>query len=191
MVAEIALQIDVSSSQVDEAGLSRTEASPVTEVISKIMQTPSGRPQDIASPSRMALEFPIPSSADTSAMITLSILSVIILQLAAEVINDDIVIRPVTGPHTMVVEVLQKQFLAIMKDIVPLLLQDVATSESAIAGKEGLVGSIRCFDVQLADCLKLMFDRLRTWLNLLIVSRADLEASVVRTTTALKAAKML
>lgn len=76
-------------------------------------------------------------------------------------------------------EALLNSFFTLMKDVVPLLLRDAATSEGAIAELEGLTGSIRCFDAQLANSLKLVIDKLRIPLNVLMVIRADLKASVV------------
>lgn len=110
------------------------------------------------------------------------ILSVIVPQLVAEVINKDIVLGPVTGTHAMIVEALLKQFLSYMKGILSLLLQDSDTSQGTIIGLEGIANSIRFFDAALADYLKLLIYILRIRPNLLIVLRADLKASVEQTT---------
>lgn len=83
----------------------------------------------------------------------------IVPQLGAEVVDEDITLGPVTDPHALVVEALLKQFLASMKEVLPLLFQDAAASDGAIAKLEGLAGSIQCFDAPLYDRLKLMIDR--------------------------------
>lgn len=92
---------------------------PVTEAISESVQVPSGEPQDVASSSGMAIELLTPGSADTSALITLLILSVFLTQLVAEAINVNIVLRLVIGPHAIVVQVFLKQFLALTKNVTP------------------------------------------------------------------------
>lgn len=61
---------------------------------------------------------------------------------AAEAIDADIVLGPVTGPHAIVVDFLLRQFLAILKGVVSPLLQDPFASEVVIAGLEGLIDSI-------------------------------------------------
>lgn len=66
-------------------------------------------------------------------LIMLLILSVTIPQLGAKVVDEDIALVPVTGPHAIVVEALLKKFLAFMKNVVPLLLHDAAASEGAMS----------------------------------------------------------
>lgn len=73
----------------------------------------------------------------------------------------------------------------------PLLIQDAAVYMGAIAGLEGLAGSIRCFDAPLADRLKQVIDRLRIQLNVLLIIRADLEASIMQTAAKLKVTGIL
>lgn len=108
--------------QMDEAGPSGTVASSITEAISVSMQVPSGEPHEVASSSGTTLELPTSSSTYILELIALSILSVVLPQSAAEVIDEDVVLRPVTIPHAMAVEALLKKFLALLKDVVPPLL---------------------------------------------------------------------
>lgn len=58
-------------------------------------------------------------------------------------------------------------------------------------GLESHGSSIRHFDVALADHLKQLIDRLRAQLNLLIVLRGDLEASIEQTASELRVKRML
>lgn len=90
----------------------------------------------------------------------------------------------------MIVEALLNQFFTCMKNVLPLLLQDTDASEDTMTGLEGLANSIRRFDATLSDPLKQLIDRLRVWLNLLIIMRADFEALVEQTTAKLKVAKL-
>lgn len=159
-VVEIASPANVLSTQVEKAGPSGTVASTITEAISESVQIPSGEPQNIALPLGMTLELPALGSVDTPALIALPIFSVLVPQLAAKAVDEDIVLGPVISPHARVVEVLLKQFLDYIKTVVPLLLQDPDDSEGIIARQVGLAGSIRCFDAQLADLMKLVIDRL-------------------------------
>lgn len=73
----------------------------------------------------------------------------------------------------------------------PLLLHGTEASEAILAGLEGQVNQFRCFDAALADRLKQLVDRIRTQLHLFMVLRADLEASVERTTTKLRTRRAL
>lgn len=159
-VMEIAPPIDAPSTQVDEAEPFGTVASRVTEAISEIVQTPSGEPRDIASFIATILELLTLGSADTPELRMIPILSMIVPQLGAEVVNEYIAIGLVTGPHAMIIKALLTQLFTFMKNVVPLLLQGVVASEGTIARLEGLAGSIRCFDAPLADRLKTVIDRL-------------------------------
>lgn len=188
MVVETVPQVDVPLPRVDEEGPSGIVASPVAEVILENMQVPSGKPKDVRASSGIALDLPIPSSADNPALIILQILSTVLPQSAN---NMDIVLGAVTGPHAIVVKVLLKQFLDLLMDVVPALLYDPTTSKGAIARLEILAGSIRYFDASVADRLKLVIDRLRIRLNVLKIMRLDLEASVAQTASKLKVARML
>lgn len=89
--------------------------SPVTAAISESVQILFGEPQDIAFSSGMVLKLSTLDPANASVLITLPFLSVIIAQLAAEVNDEDIILRPVIGPHAMVVEMLLKQSLATLR----------------------------------------------------------------------------
>lgn len=111
-MVETAPPADVPPTQADEAGLSETVASSVTETISESVRVPSGKPKDVESSSSTTLELPTPSSVDTSVLIVLSILSMVLPQSAAEAIDADILRGLVTSPHAIMVEVLLKQFCA-------------------------------------------------------------------------------
>lgn len=63
----------------------------------------------------------------------------IVPQLAAKVIDEDIILGPITSPQAMIAEELLKQFLGYISFI-----------EGTITGLEGITNSIGCFDVALA-----------------------------------------
>lgn len=111
-------------------------------------------------------------------MIVLPILLVVVLlQLATEAIDADIVLRTVTGPYAIVGEVLLMPFLALLKGVVSPVLQDPAASEGVIAGLEGLAKSLRHFDASLTDSLTLITDILQIhWM--FAVYGVDLKALV-------------
>lgn len=109
----------------------------------------------------MVLELLTPHSADVPVLVTIPILSTIVPQLAAEVIDEEIILGPVIGPHAMIVEALLNQFFTYMKNVVPLLVQDTDAYEDTMTGLEGLANSTRFFDATLAERLKQLFDRLR------------------------------
>lgn len=106
------------------------------------MQIHSGEPRAVSSSSSTALELPTSSFCDTPELIVLLILSVVLLPSATEAIDADIVHGPVTGQHAIVVEILLKQFCAILKEIVSIFLLESSASEAVIAVLMGLADSI-------------------------------------------------
>lgn len=122
----------------DETGPSGTVASLTTKTISESAQVSSGEPQDVASSSGAVLELLTPGSAETPVSVTIPILSVIVPQVATELIDEDIVHRLITRPHAMIVEALLNQFFTYKNIVLPLLLQNTNTSECTVTGLKGL-----------------------------------------------------
>lgn len=154
VIVETAPWTDALSTRVDEARLFGNVGSHVAKTISVNVQVPSGEPQDITSSSGMILELLTPSFVDTTVLMTTRIF----LQLDEKVVEEDIVVRMVISSHAVVVEALIKQFLAYVKTIVPLLLQDIGSSKGSITKLEDLASSNRCFDATLDDHLKLVIE---------------------------------
>lgn len=84
-----------------------------------------------------------------------------LLSLAAEAIDANFVLGPVTDPHVIMIKILLKQFCSLLKEVVSLLLQDLSTFKAVIAGLEGLTDSILHFYASLVDSLKLAIDKLQ------------------------------
>lgn len=73
----------------------------------------------------------------------------------------------------------------------PILLKDTRSFEVIMTALGSQVSSIRHFDAAPADRLKQMINRLRVRLSMLVVLRADLEASAERTASELRAEREL
>lgn len=88
VVAEMDSPTDMPFIQLDEGGPSGTVSSPITVIILKSIQISSGRPPDITSSSGTVLEHLTSAFAKIPGLVTIPILSVIVLQLVAEIIDE-------------------------------------------------------------------------------------------------------
>lgn len=86
MVMETNHLIDALSTRMDEAGISRIMASPVTEVISKHVGVLSGEPQDIVSSLGIVLELLTSGLDNIQILIMIPFLLVIIPQPARKLL---------------------------------------------------------------------------------------------------------
>lgn len=110
------------STQVEEGRPSRTVSSPITETVSESMHIPSSGPSNITSSSSTVLELLTSGFVEIPTQVMIPILSVIVLQLAAEVAEEDISLGQIAGPHEVIVQVLLDQFFTYIKIVLPMFL---------------------------------------------------------------------